>query len=144
MGGINFSRVVLGGLLAGPGMQLAEYVLNGVVLAQDMDAAIQRLNLPPLGGSAIGVFLVIGFALGIATIWFYAAIRPRFGAGVRTALCAGAAVWFFADLYPNIGLVVLGVFPGRLITLAVVWGLVELLVAAAAGAWFYRESPRPV
>jgi hypothetical protein len=144
MGGINVSRVVLGGLLAGLVIDLAEYVLNGVVLAQDMDAAIRRLNLPPIGGSAIAVFLVVGFALGIATIWLYAAIRPRFGAGVRTALCAGAAVWFFAYLYPNIGQVILGLFPPRMITFATIWGLVEILAAAAAGAGLYRESPRPV
>ena len=144
MGGINFGRVVLGGLLAGLVIDASEYVLNGVVLGQDMDAAMRRLNLPTVGGSAIAVFLVLGFALGIAGIWFYAAIRPRFGAGVRTALCAGSAVWFFAYLYPNIGLVVLGFFPGRLITIATVWGLVELLVAAVAGAWFYKEAPRPV
>ena len=63
---------------------------------------------------------------------------------MRTALCAGSAVWFFAYLYPNIGLVVLGFFPGRLIALATLWGLVELLVAAVAGAWLYKEAPRSV
>ena len=53
-------------------------------------------------------------------------------------------MWFFAYLYPNIGLVVLGFFPGRLIALATLWGLVELLVAAVAGAWLYKEAPRSV
>lgn len=37
-----------------------------------------------------------------------------------------------------------GSSPAGLITLAVVWGLVELLVAAVAGAWLYQEAPRPV
>jgi len=143
MGGINFGRVVLGGLLAGLVIDASEYLLNEVVLGEQMDAAMQRLNLPPVGGGAIGVFVVLGFALGIATIWFYAAIRPRFGAGVRTALCAGSAVWFFAYLYPSIGMGVLGFFPAGLMTLAVIWGLVELLVAAVAGAWLYKEGPRP-
>jgi hypothetical protein len=144
MGGINLGRVVLGGLLAGLVINASEYLLNAVVLGDDLNAAMRRLNLPPVGGGAIGVFVVLGFALGIAAIWFYAAIRPRFGAGVRTALCAGSAVWFFAYLYPSIGMGVLGFFPAGLITLAVVWGLVELLVAAVAGAWFYQEAPRPV
>ncbi len=142
MGGINFCRVVLGGLLAGLVIDVGEYLLNGVVLAQDMDAAMRRLNLPTVGGGAIAVFLVLGFALGIAAIWLYAAIRPRFGAGMKTALCAGSAVWFFAYLYPNIGLVVLGFLSRRLITIATVWGLVELLLAAAAGAWLYKEAPQ--
>lgn len=144
MGGINLRRVVIGGLLAGLVIDASEYLLNEVVLGEQMDAAMQRLNLPPVGGGAIGVFVVLGFALGIAAIWLYAAIRPRFGAGVRTALCAGSAVWFFAYLYTSIGLGVLGFFPPGLVTLAVIWGLVELLVAAVAGAWLYQEAPRPV
>jgi hypothetical protein len=144
MGGINLRRVVLGGLLAGLVINASEYILNAVVLGEDMNAAMRRLNLSPVGGGAIGVFFVLGFALGIAAIWFYAAIRPRFGAGVRTALCAGSAVWFFAYLYPSIGMGVLGFFPAGLITLAVVWGLVELFVAAVAGAWLYQEAPGPV
>ena len=144
MGGINLGRVVVGGLLAGLVINASEYVLNEVVLGEQIATAMQRLNLPPIGGGAIGVFVALGFALGIATIWVYAAIRPRFGAGVRTALCAGAAVWFFAYLYPNIGLGMLGLFPPGMITLAVVWGLAELLVAAVAGAWLYQEERRPV
>ena len=144
MGGINFGRVVLGGLLAGLVIDVGEYLLNGVVLSRDMDAAMRRLNLPTVGGSAIAVFLILGFALGIAAIWFYAAIRPRLGAGARTALCAGAAVWFFAYLYPNVGLVVLGFLPGGMIAFATVWGLAELLLATAAGAWFYTEAPQRV
>ena len=144
MGGINLGRVVLGGLLAGLVIDVSEYVLNEVVLGEQMDAAMQRLNLPPVGGGAIGVFVVLGFALGIAATGLYAAIRPRFGPGVRTALCAGSTVWFFAYLYPSIGMGVLGFFPTGVITLAVIWGLVELLVAAVLGAWFYQEAPRPV
>ena len=144
MGGIHFGRVVLGGLLAGLVIDASEFLLNGVVLGQDMDAAMRRLNLPTVGGGAIAVFLVLGLALGIAAIWLYAAVRPRFGAGVKTALCAGSAVWFFAYLYPNIGMAAVGIFPGRLITITVLWGLVELFLAAVAGAWFYKEAPRPV
>ena len=86
------------------------------------------------------MFLVLGFALGIATIWLYAAIRPRYGAGVKTGACAGTAVWFFAYLYPSIGMGIIGMFSAGMIMLTVVWGLVELLVAAMAGAWLYQES----
>jgi hypothetical protein len=144
MGGINLGRVVLGGLLAGLVIDVSEYVLSEVVLGQQMDAAMQRLNLPPVGGGAIGVFVVLGFALGIAAVWLYAAIRSRFGAGPRTALCAGAAVWFFAYFYPSVGMGVLGFFSAGMLTLAVIWGLMELLVATVAGAWLYQEAPRPV
>ena len=144
MGAINMGRVVLGGLLAGLVIDAGEYLLNGVVLSERMSGALQRLNLPPVGPGAIGVFVVLGFVLGIATVWFYAAIRPRFGAGVRTALCAGSAVWFFAHFYRGIVTGVLGFLPAGQVTFAVIWELVELLVAAAAGGWLYREAAGPV
>lgn len=75
MGGVNLGRVVLGGLLAGLVIDASEYLLNVVVLGAQMEAAMQRLNLPPVGGIAVGVFTVLGFVLGIMTIWVYAAIR---------------------------------------------------------------------
>lgn len=139
MPGINLTRVVLGGLLAGLVIDIGESVLNGWLMADDMTAAFARLNLPPIGGSAIATFVVLGFALGIATVWLYAAIRPRLGPGINTALCAGSAVWFFAYLYPSIGFAVMGFFPTRLVVIGLGWGLAELLLAAVAGAWLYQE-----
>ena len=139
MNGINIARVVLGGLLAGVIIDIGEVVLNAWLLAARMEAAMTRLNLPPVSGGAIAGFLIMGFALGIATVWLYAAIRPRFGPGVRAALCAGATVWFLAYVYPSIGFELMGLFPTRIIAIGMVWGLGELLVAAVAGAWLYQE-----
>jgi hypothetical protein len=141
MTGVNVGRVVLGGLLAGLVINIGESILNGGLLATDMNEAMARLNLPPVGGSAIAAFVVLGFVLGIATVWLYAAIRPRYGAGVKTAICAGVAVWFFAYLYPSVGFLVMGMFPTRLVVIGLVWGLVEVPLAAVAGAWLYREEP---
>jgi hypothetical protein len=139
MKSINVTRVVLGGLLAGLVINIGESIFNGWLFAADLEAALTRLNLPMVGGSAIATFVLLAFALGIATVWLYAAIRPRYGAGVGTALCAGAAVWFFAFVYPSVGFIVMGLFPARLIAIGIIWGLGEMLLAAVAGAWLYRE-----
>lgn len=140
MTGINVTRVLIGGFVAGLVVNIGESVFNGWLFAADMQAAVARLNLPPIGGSAIATFVIMGFALGIATMWLYAAIRPRYGAGVNTALCAGAAAWFFAYAYPSIGFLAMGLFPTRLTLIGLMWGLGELLLAAVAGAWLYREG----
>ena len=139
MRGINTTRVVIGGIVAGLVINVSEFILNMVVLGADLNAAMSRLNLPPVGGQAIPVFVVLGFALGIATVWLYAAIRPRYGAGPKTALYAGAAVWFFAYLYSGVGMMVMGVFPGRLMAVGMIWGLGEVLLASVAGAFLYAE-----
>jgi apolipoprotein N-acyltransferase len=139
MSRINMPRVILGGIVAGIVINVSEAILNLVVLGAEMEAAMARLNLPPISGQAIAVFVVMGFVVGILTTWLYAAIRPRFGPGPTTALCAGATVWFFAYFYSGLGMVVMGMFTTRLMTIAVAWGLVEILAAAVAGAALYKE-----
>ena len=139
MGTIRLGRVILGGLLTGLVVNISEFILNMVVLGKDLEAAMRALNRPPIGNQAIAGFVVLGFVLGIATVWLYAAIRPRFGAGVRTAAIAGVAVWFFAYLYAAAGMEILELFPRRLMAISMVWGLFEIVIASVAGAWAYQE-----
>ena len=133
MGKINWARVLLGGLLAGFIINIFEYVTNGVLLAADWDAAMKALgrHLPM---SAIAVFVVGGIG-GIAAIWLYAAARPRFGAGPKTAALTGFAYWVIGYALPTLGEMPLGLFPRRLLVAGCIVGLVEIIVASLAGAW---------
>jgi hypothetical protein len=140
MGRINVGRVVLGGLLAGLVIDISEALLNGVVFAKEMDAMMASLNKPPVDGSMIAMFVLLGFGLGLVLVWIYAAIRPRFGPGVQTAVCAGLLVWGLAYLYPNLTAFIIHLFPRRMLAIQTVWGLAELVVAAIAGAWLYKET----
>jgi len=139
MGRINMGRVILGGLLAGLIINISESILNGVVFAEEMNAAMAAINKPPIAPNMIVGFVAMGFVLGIMTIWLYAAIRPRFGPGAKTAVCAALTVWFFAYLYPNVFVMITNIFPRGLIAIGTIWGLVEIVVAAVAGAWLYVE-----
>ena len=139
MGRINVGRVMLGGMLAGLVVNVSETILNVVVVASSMEAALHERNLPPLGLQPIIGFVVQAFLLGIATVWLYAAIRPRFGAGPGTAVIAGVAVWFFAYLYSGVGTTLMSFLPAGLMTITLAWGLVEIVLGALAGAWVYRE-----
>jgi hypothetical protein len=141
VGHINMTRVVLGGLLAGLVINISEVVLNAIVLEADLNAALARMNLPPVGTNAIAVFVVMGFVLGIVSVWLYAAIRPRFEPGAPAAACAGVVVWFLAYCYGSIGFAAMGMFPARMIAIALIWGLFELVIATVAGAWVYSEAP---
>jgi len=139
---INMKRVSLGGLAAGVVINVSETILNVPVLGGEMKAALAKLNLPALGSSAIATFVVMSFVLGVALVWLYAAIRPRFGPGPRTAAIAGLAVWFMAYLYGSLGMGVMGFLGTRLLTISTLWGLVEVLVAAQVGGWLYSEPRR--
>jgi len=141
MGQINVGRVIAGGLLAGLVINIGETILNLFVVAAPMADALKARNLPAVGGGAIGVFVLLCFGLGIALIWLYAAIRPRYGAGPGTAIRAAAAVWWFAFVFPQIGNIMMGFFPAGVTTLVTVWGLAEVILAALAGARVYQEQP---
>jgi hypothetical protein len=144
MGKMNVGGVILGGLAAGLVMNVSEAILHAGVLAADGAKLLEewkRLGLEPDVRPSLLFWLVgITFVLGILAVWTYAAIRPRFGAGPRTALYAGLSVWamsyLYAAVYVDAGILV---WPAKLTWLPVAWGLVEIPVATLLGAWIYRE-----
>jgi len=138
--GINTSRVVVGGLIAGLIINVSEYILNVPMYGAEMDAALKARNLAAVGGHAIAVFVTLSFVLGLLLVWLYAAIRPRFGAGPKTAASAGIVVWFLAYFWSSVSFGMLGLFPSKLLLIGLVWGLVELMVAGVVGGNFYSET----
>ena len=97
MGKVNWRRVILGGLLAGVIIDISEWVTNGVVFASDWANVMKNLHSSSdFSVKQIAALNVWGFLTGIAVVCLYAAMRPRFGAGPKTAVLAGAAVWFMA------------------------------------------------
>lgn len=139
MGKINLGRVILGGLLAGLVINVFEAVLNLFVIAGPMDESLRARNLPPMNNTSIGMWIFLSFLLGIVLVWLYAAIRPRYGAGVGAAIMAGLAVFFLAYAYMTTGLAVMGFFPRNVMIITLAWGLVEILAASVVGAWAYKE-----
>jgi hypothetical protein len=144
MSKINWQRVILGGLLAGVIIDAFEGVTNGVVFASDWANVMKGLNSSTnFSVKQMAALNVWGFLTGIAIVWLYAAIRPRFGEGPKTAVLAGAAMWFM-----NYGLggafpVVTHLYPLGLAAVTTLIGLVEAVVAALAGAWVYKEASQP-
>jgi hypothetical protein len=142
MGKINVARVILGGLLAGLIMNISETVLNLYVIGDESEAALERLGLQFPGTNQISIFVAMTFLLGIILIFVYAGLRPRFGAGAKTAVIAALIVWIVGFM-PAFADVVLGLTPANLLAIGGAWSLVETIVAAVAGAWLYKESAEP-
>ncbi|MEE9186400.1 MAG: hypothetical protein V3U10_00015 [Bacteroidota bacterium] len=140
MGKINIGRVVLGGLLAGVVLNIGEFVLNVALLEEQWKAAMESLNLAQVGDAAIVWFNVWGIVMGIAIVWTYAAMRPRFGAGPKTAIIVGLAVWFMLWVLGFGSSIIMGLYPTNLVLISLVWGLFEVPIATVAGAWLYKEQ----
>src|SRR5262245_20470857 len=137
---INIGRVLLGGLLAGVVLNIGEFLLNGVVLADDMKNEFQRLNLSKPGNDFIAKAVVATFILGIVITFLYAVIRTQFGPGVKTAIYAGSLAWFCAILYPSVIYNGLGLISSKHLWIGLAWDLVEYVIGAIAGAWPYKEA----
>ena len=81
----------------------------------------------------------ISFVNCLWMMWLYAALRPMFGVGVRTALLTSAfALVFIAAFAVNFA--VMGLLPIQVALTEIVYELVELPVAVAAGARVYETS----
>ena len=140
MGGINFGRAILGGLVTGIILNIGETLLNGMILAKDMEDFFRRCGFPQPGTSFYVIAIVITLILGIVIVIGYAAIRPRFGPGPKTAVIAALFAWFAVYVYQTVISVGLGMFPMRLVAIGLVWGLVEYIIATIAGAAIYKEA----
>ena len=137
----NRVRVVLGGLLAGVVINIVEFITNGVVLKAEWGQVMQALGKPAVpSGGAIAIYNLWGFLVGIAAVWIYAAIRPRYGAGVGTAVRAGLVAWGLAVFLANLANYPSGLFPTRLLVITAVVALFETVIATVAGAWLYKED----
>jgi len=140
MGKICWGRVFLGGLLAGVVINIIEYVVHSILLAEDWKQVQAKMGPAWETTGAMIFYIVLGFVIGIFAIWFYAAIRPRYGPGPKTAVGAGVAVWLIGYLVPTLGSLPMGFLPTRLWTITVIVGLVEVIVATLVGAWTYKEA----
>ena len=139
MSRINGKRVVLGGIVAALIVNAGEFLL-GLLEKSDYEAAIRALGIRMEADLATLLPIAWSFVVGILAIWLYAAIRPRYGPGPRTAVRAGLALWAFSTVTFSVAMASLRIFPARLMAIATAWSLVEVIVAVLAGAWLYRED----
>ncbi len=90
MGKINMQKVLIGGAIAGVVLNVIDFVLFGMVLKDQMAAAMTAINRPAMTNAQIPWFVFLDFVAGVFLVWLYAAIRPRFGAGDPAAVWRGS------------------------------------------------------
>jgi hypothetical protein len=138
---INWTRVLLGGLLAGVILNVLGYGAFALFLGRKWGVALEAMGRP-LHTSLVDILIgiVFYFVVGILAVWFYALIRPRCGSGPKTAIFAGVAFWVLSGLLPTISWGGLRLFSAGLLTMDVLTYLVMVIVATLLGAWVYKEQ----
>ena len=142
MGQINVGRVAIGGIVAAVILFIAGFIIHGAILGADW-MAWQNAGHMPLAlshGAAIVIWIILSLVNGLTGVWIYAGIRPRYGAGVKTALIAGFMLWLVGGLGAALAQFALGNVPHNVVAVGAIGGLIADLIAIVAGAYFYQEA----
>ena len=140
---INMSKVLIGGLAAGVVMNVSGFVVQGMLLGKRMEAEMLAVA-PSLQGKGMEPSTMVArvltqFVVGILLVWLYAAMRPRFGPGMKTASYAAFVVWLCGFLFYLDWLYLDMMSPGTYAIVSIVM-LITLLAAAGVGGWLYKEE----
>ena len=138
---INWRRLALGGALAGAVLIMLAMVSTALFFGQQKLATMLQTLVPPTNRVGALLFFLVGSPLlGILMTWWYAAIRPRFGAGPKTAAIAGISVWLIAvgaQIFKGVALNdISSLPPGPLLPILY---LVVIVASTQAGAFVYNE-----
>ena len=140
---INTSKVIVGGLVGGVVANAIDFGAN-YFMADMQKAAMDALN-PSLAANAmqpskIPIFVVIDLVWIIANVWIYAAIRPRFGPGPRTATYAAVASWVVSAT-PVAFFTAAGMFSWGFFAAGALVALLNSIISTNVGAKLYTEEP---
>jgi hypothetical protein len=142
---MNGSRILAGGVAAGIVMNVMDYLSNGVLFAAQMKADANAFK-PGLGdmtaamtGKQIAGYVVMDLVVGGLLVWTYAAMRPRFGAGAKTAIMTALVFWIFGSIVA-VGYMQMGVMSSGLWWKFGLFYLVSLIVASLVGGAVYKED----
>jgi hypothetical protein len=140
---MNTGKVLIGGVVAGVVMNVIDFIVNMFIVGDRMKAETEAfkpgLSDQMMSSSTMVSYIVMDFVLGFALIWTYAAIRPRFGPGIKTASYAAILFWILGGIFLS-GYLHMGMMSSGLWFTFAVLGLVNFLLSAWAGAKFYTED----
>ena len=143
MASINTGKVIVGGLVAAVVANAIDFVTNMYVLAPDYAELAKAHNMDPaaFNSPAVAVtWVAVDFVFGFLLVWSYAAMRPRFGAGVTTAVLAALPL-FLAPTAVVFGFSMMGMFTMAMFVKGTIGAVVSTFGAAIAGAAVYTEEP---
>lgn len=141
MSRINSQKVIAGGLVAGIVMNLIDLATGFGILQSDTKEMMERLHLDASTASSVAgtiPWVVIDLVSGFVLVFAYAAMRPRFGPGVTTALISSFTLYFAVTLVLY-GFMWMGVFTLLYFVKSSLCALVAVLTAGVAGAAVYKE-----
>lgn len=141
---MNWRRIIIGSLVWTAVYSIVGGLAMLLFFGREFMLELERMGRPLHLTTDTFVFLGIFGVLftvswGLVSVWFYAAIRPRYGPGPTTAAIAAFGVWLLSVAAPVSHLGAFGITSWRFVAFDLPTELVAILAATVAGAWAYRE-----
>ena len=139
---INTSKVMVGGAAAAVVNLALGFVVFGLWLGPkmnaEMDAVIPGASAKMMAGSNMVWGLVGQAAIAFLLVWTYAAMRPRFGPGPKTAALAVVPVWISGAVFYLVPMQ-MGTMSSGSYWMGMAASLVTTVAASIVGAMLYKE-----
>jgi hypothetical protein len=113
---------------------IGRYLFTGTV-----DPWVQELSIQSWTTVNYVLNILIVLFSCIMVMWLYAALRPMFGVGTKTALITSSFVLTFISAYA-INETNLGLYPIQIILIQLLYWIIELPLAVVAGAAYYEAG----
>ncbi|MGH8222412.1 MAG: hypothetical protein ACREQZ_05510 [Woeseiaceae bacterium] len=141
MSNINWARLTLGALITAAICFISDGFLHQRLIDGQWAAlaAALQITMREHAGWMMIYFVIFELGRGFLTLFVYALMRPKYGAGPLTAVWAGVVAWFAYSLTGPVQFIPLGFFSSELWLAAAGYQLVASVIAAVAGAAPYKE-----
>lgn len=142
MSGINWNRVIVGGLIAAIICFLTDGFFHESVVGEDWKAVYAGLgaNEPQHTSAGLAYFAIFELGRGFLSMILYALMRQPFKPGPKTAALAGVITWFAFSLTGPAQFIPLQFYSHALWGKVGVFQLITSIIATIAGAVLYKDS----
>ena len=141
MNRIRVKRVILSGLITFFVFIAIEYLLERIIgnylFGGGIDSWMYSLDVPNWNLTNNTINILIAIVNVIVVMWLYAALRPMFGVGTKTALITSGFMLVFVSSF-TLNQVNLGLIPFQVSIVQLFYQYIELPIALVAGAQFYE------
>jgi hypothetical protein len=138
---INWSRVFLGGFIWVVAFNVVHMSAWFLLLESGWMSAFAALGRPwPQDLGTLVMWLFLTFGGGILAIWAYAAVRPQYGPGPKTAAGVAVVFWLLSCVGPTVWFAHLLLLPTGLILSNMAAEFIADVVATILGAWLYKAQ----
>lgn len=142
MSHVNWGRLVIGGIIASVIAFVTDGILHEHLIHRHWEALVAGSHITPHehAPSAFVYFAIFELGRGFVSLFLYAMMRARLGAGPMTAAWAGVVGWVAFSVTGPAQFIPLGFFSDTLWWMAGAYQLVTSIVATIAGAAVYTEK----